>query len=270
MPRKVFIAYDFEIKGTLPANLEAVKLKPPEDFEVEWPGSQGDMSQGAIWKDIVHPRIGWCDRLLAFVDLPNANLSFELGYALGSAKPVALARVRPDLPAWLGKPPLNGFICEKASTPTEIRHLLAQEGWVSQPERPTPGDGVLLLCPHRTGEAYLEEIDPAWGWRQTKKHGWDLYAIHELFSDIGRVVWIIAPHDEGPTGRDGEENAALAILAGYAHAQRLPIDVFQQTDTRTVADVVRQRQPFSSVDQLVPLLKAIAYEQQRIVVPSFD
>src|SRR5271166_2602878 len=267
MPRKVFIAYDFDIKGTLPGNLEAVKLKPPEEFEVEWPGSPGAKGQGAIWNDIVQPRIGWCDRLLAFVDLPNANVSFELGYALGSAKQVAFAHVRPDLPTWLKNPPLNGFICEKAGTLSEIRDLVAQERWVSQAGRPVRGDGVLLLCPHRTGEAYLEQIDPGWGWRQTKKHGWDLYAIHDLFSEIGRVVWIIAPHDEGPAGRDGEENAALAILAGYAHAQGLPIDIFQQTDTdtRVVVDVVSQQQPFSTLDQLVSLLKAIADEQKRIV-----
>src|SRR6516225_6904713 len=119
MPRKVFIAYDFEIKGNLADNLDAVKDEPPGDFEVEWPGSPGDMSQGAIWKDIVHPRIAWCDRLLAFVDLPNANVAFELGYALGLKKEVALAHVRPDRPAWLSQPPLNGFICKKADTPEE-------------------------------------------------------------------------------------------------------------------------------------------------------
>jgi hypothetical protein len=39
MPRKVFIAYDFDIKGTLTVNLEAVKKRAPKDFEVEWPGS---------------------------------------------------------------------------------------------------------------------------------------------------------------------------------------------------------------------------------------
>jgi SEFIR domain len=202
-----------------------------------------------------------------FVDLPNANVSFELGYALGSAKQVAFARVRPDLPAWLNKPPLNGFICEKADTPEEIRNLISSERWVNPSKPPVPGDRVLLLCPHRSGSAFLEEIDAGWGWQQTEKHGWDLHNVPNLFSGIGRVVWIIAPHDEGSIGRDGEENAALAILAGYAHAQRLPIDIFQQTDTatRVVVDVISQQQPFSTIDQLVFLLKAIADEQERIV-----
>ena len=86
-----------------------------------------------------------------------------------------------------------------------------------------------------------------------------------FYSDIGRVVWIIAAHDEGHEGRDREENATLAILAGYAHARQLPVDIFQQTDTRVVADVISRRQPFSSPDRLVPLLKAIADEQQRII-----
>jgi hypothetical protein len=265
MAQKVFIAYDFEIKGNLIVNLEAVKKRAPTGFEVEWPGYPGDNRQGAIWKDIVHPSIGWCDRLLAFVDLPNANVGFELGYAFGLEKQTALARVRGDLPAWLNKPPLNGFFCEKADTPEEIRNLISSERWVNPSKPPVPGDRVLLLCPHHSGSAYLEEIDADWGWRQPEKHGWDLHNVPNLFSGIGRVVWIIVSHNEGPEGRDGEENTALAVLAGYAHARQLPNDIFQHTEARPIADVVSQRQLFSALVQVVPLLKAISDEQQRIV-----
>ena len=242
-----------------------MKNRPPKDSEIEWPGYPGDKSQGAIWKDIVHPRIRWCDRLLAFVDLPNANVAFELGYALRLEKQAALARVRAHLPVWLCKPPLDGFICAKADTPDGIRALIDNATWVNLLKPPALGDGVLLLCPHRSGAWLLEEIGPAWSWRQIEKEGWDLHDVPEIFSDIGRVVWIIAAHDEGPEGRDREENATLAILAGYAHARQLPVDIFQQTDTRVVADVISRRQPFSSHDRLVPLLKAIADEQQRII-----
>jgi hypothetical protein len=142
MSKKVFIAYGFEIKGNLTGNLEAVEKRPPKDSEVEWSGSPGDKSQGAIWKDIVHPRIGECDRLLAFVELPNANVSFELGYALGLQRQAALARLMGDLPAWLNKPPLNGFICEKADTPDAIRALMSYEKWVNPPKPPVRGDDV--------------------------------------------------------------------------------------------------------------------------------
>src|SRR4030095_10431623 len=82
MAKKVFIAYDFEIKGDLTLNLEAVAAEPGDGYIVEWPGAPNGRSQGATWKDIVEPRIGWCDRLLAFADLPNANVAFELGYSL--------------------------------------------------------------------------------------------------------------------------------------------------------------------------------------------
>jgi tetratricopeptide (TPR) repeat protein len=258
MSRKVFVAYDFDIKGTLTSNLEAVQDKPPENYEVDWPGTPGDMSQGAIWKDIVHPRIASCDRFLAFVDLPNANVAFELGYALGSKKEVALARVRPDLPAWLSEPPLNGFICPKADTPAAIRALIRTEGWVKPPNQPAVGKEVLLLCPHYDGAAFLEKIDPAWGWRLTKDHGWDLHDGFELFSGVSRVVWIIVPHNEGATGRDGKENAALAILAGYAQALKLRIDIFVHSNARAVVNVIGQGQPFSAVAQLKSLLEEIA------------
>src|SRR5262245_12655838 len=101
MLTKTFIAYDFEIGGTLPHNLAGVSAKPPDGCVVKWPGSPDGLTQGSIWKTIVQPEIRTCDRLLAFVDLPNANVGFEVGYGLGLGKGVGLACTRPSLPAWL-------------------------------------------------------------------------------------------------------------------------------------------------------------------------
>ena len=49
-----------------------------------------DATSPRDWKTIVEPEIRMCDRLMAFVDLPNANVGFEVGYGLGLGKPVAL------------------------------------------------------------------------------------------------------------------------------------------------------------------------------------
>ena len=88
-------------------------------------------TQGAIWKTIVEPEIRMCDRLMAFVDLPNANVGFEVGYGLGLGKPVALARVKPSLAPWLSEPPLNGFHCPQLQNPKDIRKAveLPAEKW---------------------------------------------------------------------------------------------------------------------------------------------
>ena len=82
-------------------SLTPVAESPPDGYRVEWPGSPEVRAQGAIWRDIVEPGIDRCERLAAYVDLPNANVGFEVGYALGRRKAVALLRVRPELPTWL-------------------------------------------------------------------------------------------------------------------------------------------------------------------------
>ncbi len=233
---------------------------------MKWPGAPRNRSQGAIWNDIVKSGIDWCERLLAFVDLPNANVGFELGYAFGVGKPAALARVRPVQPGWLSKPPLNGFMCGQAESPDVIREVLRQNEWPRPPVEPAKGNDLLLLCPQ--GSPELEAVDKAWNWRQTEKHGWDLKAVGTLFEGVGRVVWIIVAHNEGPEGRDGAENSALAILAGYAFARGLPLDVFHHTQARSVADVTARRKPYESLEDLEKQLGTVALEHQQAVAAN--
>ena len=72
----------------------------------------GGQTQGAVRKNIVQPGIKECDRLLAFVDLPNANVGFEVGYGLGLGKAVAAGSrsaqprplVEPAATAWVPLP----------------------------------------------------------------------------------------------------------------------------------------------------------------------
>jgi len=243
---RVFVAYDFNIRGTLPGCRTAVAKSPPKGFDVEWPGAPDSKSQGEIWKDIVQPGIATCDRFLAFLDLPNANVGYEIGYAVGTGKRVALARVRADSPSWLNEPPMNGFLCPQSETPDDIRRIITSDHWIHVVGRPTPGEGVLLLCPSRTGGAYLEQIDDAWGWRKPPSDGWDLHGLPSRLEGIGLVLWIIVPHNEGDAGRDGKENAALSVVAGYAQAQRgIDVIVLSHASARQVADIVARRTPFA-------------------------
>jgi tetratricopeptide (TPR) repeat protein len=262
-PTRVFIAYDFEIGGTLPFNLARVSARAPEGHIVDWPGDPDGATQGAIWKTIVQSGIGRCDRLLAFVDLPNANVGFEVGYGLGLGKAVALARVQPTLPAWLGQPPFHGFLCPLLETPDEIRDEVRSplKDWIQLPIAPQRGTGTLVLCPSKSGAAFLEMLPDDWGWRILPKSGWDLHGIPELLSGIGTVIWVIAPHHEGPAGRDGRENAALSVIAGYAEARpEIELRVLQAKNARVVVDVVAGRAEFSTPEEFADCLEAIKAE----------
>ena len=245
---KVFIAYDFAIEGTLPDSLSRVASAPPPGFTVDWPGSPDSKSQGEIWRDKVRPGIEGCNRFLAFLDLPNANVGFEVGYALGLGKEVALARVADELPAWTREPPLDGFLCTQMDTPAAIRKAIGGEHWRLLGERPRAGKDVLVLCPRRTGASYLEEIDPAWGWRQPDETDRSLHGLPHQLEGIGLVPWVIAPHNEGAAGRDGEENAALSVIAGYAEAlPGVEVRVLAHKNARRVADIVARRTEFPGV-----------------------
>ena len=264
MPVTTFIAYDFEIAGTLPGNLEGVSGKPPPGHIVRWPGNPEDKTQqGAIWKTVVQTGIQQADRLLAFVDLPNANVGFEVGYGLGLGKAVGLARTREILAPWLSDPPLNGFLCLRLGTPKEIREAVASpaDKWIQLTDPPAPGTGVLVLCPARTGAVYLEELPPEWNWRTLPDTGWDLHTLPTHLAGIGLVLWVVTPHDDGPSGRDGRENAALSVVAGYVAARTgIELKVLQARAARVVVDVVATQTPFGSVKEFCKHLDTIKAE----------
>src|SRR5262249_26663149 len=94
--------------------------------------------------------------------------------------------------------------------------------------------------------------------------GWDLHALAEQLSDVGLVIWVIAPHNEGASGRDGRENAALSVIAGYAAAHpEMELRVLQDQDSRAVVDVISNRRPFAGLAPFRRCLDDIAAEWAR-------
>lgn len=110
MPTRAFIAYDFAlIAGTSFANvLEDAKATQPSGLDIHYPGDDGSpREQGTIGSSLVKAQIDATDKFIAFVDLPNANVGFEIGYACGVGKPVGVYRLAAS-PAWTLPAPGDG------------------------------------------------------------------------------------------------------------------------------------------------------------------
>lgn len=255
--RNVFVAYDFTIGGTLPTDLETLSLHPPGDLKVNWAGDWGPQPPGGLWDQIVRSGIDNCERFLAFADLPNANVGFEIGYALGRGKEVGVARVRANSHRWLKKPPFWGEFVPRLENINSICQFLGLDSWPApMPRQCGGGDSVLFLCPRKSGASLRIFAPEHWG---TPDHfRWNLRTIGDVFQDIGLVVWVISPHNEGEEERDGAENAVLSILAGFAEGRDdLELMVLKSEDAREVADVASHSWCFDSIDDFRRLLVLI-------------
>jgi tetratricopeptide (TPR) repeat protein len=277
MPKTVFVAHDFTIGQGLRADLEYARRCAPHGYDLEFPGATGDLSQGEIWRDIVQPGLARAARVIAYMDEPNANVGFEVGYALGlnDEKEAVFARTSRDLPAWLQVPPLNGFICSHVLNGPNLVSLIETEHCVRSPPRPKAGRETLLVFPKTAGANYQDLFRQRMPhWRQMPSVGWSLNDLPQLLTDVGAVVWLILPHREGVAARDGQENAAAAIVAGYAAALGLTLRVLIDVEARVVVDVAPMAIPFAASAQLVDRLEQLdaefrpATDQPQSVAPS--
>jgi hypothetical protein len=247
-----FVVWDMATPGLRPL----MQLLAERDaYEV--PGL--DRAGGDLTRRVLHEGVLAADEILAFADLPNANVGYELGYALGtSKKPVALLHTnKRTRPAWLRFPPLAGFICESAGTLEEILSL-PPEAFTTGPMWVPSGDGTLLLCPggleggalkHKTRELHPD-------WKELTPDGWNLSSIAAQLSAISRVIWIVCCHSEGVDARDGSENARNAVVAGFAEARGAALHVLISREARSLADQEGRARYFSDLDSFTEALSA--------------
>ena len=247
-----YIIYDFQIKQGLTDKLYYASNNPPDGFEIDYPNPKTGMTQGEIWRDIVQPKLKTASRIIAFIDLPNANVGFEIGYALGhgEGKKVALALHKPKIPDWLNQPPFKGFSCKTITTDSRLIEQVQSESWFEFSKTPQAGQEVLLLCPHESGESYIKTIQKDRSWRMLPKDGWSFHDLPEYFNEVGAVVWLILPHVEGEEARDGKENTALSVIAGYAEGCGIPLHVLVHNESRVVVDILAKSLNFSGLPDL--------------------
>lgn len=270
----IFIAYDFNIVE-LPNKLAALQdeRRWPKGYIIKSPGDTSGRSLGDIWLHIVKPGIEECNRLLAFVDLPNANVGFEIGYALGKGKPIGLAISTEPRHAWLRRPPLNGLLTATLETVPEIRTAISNsDSWKNLISIPKVGLDVLMLCPTREGAHFLEQIPDEWDWHYLPSDGWGLHSsidkdregLADKLEGVGLVVWVITHAKRDPTERDGIENAALSVVAGYAYAlPEVQVRVLWASGAREVADITTTGRRFKDLAGFKDQLSRVKSEWDR-------
>ena len=265
--KKVFLAYDFEIKRGLIDDFDYVKENKPVDIDIEWPGRLEGRSQGEIWRNMVRPKLDAASRFVAYVDLPNANVGFEIGYALGhrEGKEAALAHISPEIPKWLQLPPLKGFFSLAIRHGEDLLNQITSENWFRSPRSPRSGEEILLLCPPTDGFNQIALIQKRYPtWRLLPEVGWSFNDLPDKLDGVGVVVWLIVPHREGENARDGSENAAAAVVAGYAEACGMRIYVLKHREARVVVDVAPKALDFGTKDQLLAHLGHIEQELENL------
>ena len=194
---KVFIAYDFEIHKGLPDDFAYAKSKLASTLTVDWPASTQAAKQGEIWRNVVRPALEDASQFIAYLDLPNANVGFEIGYALGhcEGKKAALVRTGPKLPNWLRAPPLNGFACPQMSNGEDLVNQLKSDSWITLPKRPVTAHEIFLVYPPKMGRNYIEEIRKKFPDLKTlPEAGWSLNDLPDRLQGVGACVWLILPH----------------------------------------------------------------------------
>jgi hypothetical protein len=242
-----FVVWDMTTPGLLPL-MQLLRERP--SYVV--PGL--DQAGGDLFRRVLHDGVSRADQVLGFTDLPNANVGFELGYALGlHDKQVALIHTRrADRPAWMRLPPLAGFLCNRAASLEQILSL-PSESFITGPTWFPSGTGTLLLCPsgleggalkHKSRELYPE-------WKELPPDGWNLSSLADQLSDVSQVVWIVTLQDEGADARDGSENARNAVIAGFAEACGARLHVLVSRNARSLADQEGRARLFGDLDSFV-------------------
>ncbi len=258
--RRVFVLRDFALTE-LEIVLETL-ADPDEGSCVEVPGLKDGKTQGEIFADIVQKNIDANDAALAICDLPNANVGFEIGYALGRGKELALVVAGSAIPEWLKQPPLNGYGVKSGGDDIDVLIGMCRgDDWFGPLASARPaGDNTLVVCP-ATGIATTVRKQIAKhdaDWRFLPDEGWELKDLPELLDGVDRVVWVITPFSRDTDQRDGVENAAGAVVAGYALATDRQLSVLRHDQAREVVDVLSRELRFSGKDDLRTQLTRIS------------
>jgi hypothetical protein len=265
--RLVFIIRDFEVDGYVGLALQFLAQYPPAGTKLSVPGIPGAAEQGRLIEDVVDPALAKSQYVIAFMDTPNANVGFELGFALGSGRYVALVCAVTELPQWLDAAPLSGYLVAKGVQLPKLQRIIELGEHVTVDGSPLRGTDILFLSPHTdeglVGHALASRLYP--DWRSAERTGWKLQDLPTQLDGIGEVVWLITPFAEGADRKDGQGNSLNAVIAGYAKGKGIPLRILKSTYTRRIVDIEDQANLFTNLDELHKLFRE-ADEKRKVAL----
>ncbi|MCB9831592.1 MAG: SUMF1/EgtB/PvdO family nonheme iron enzyme [Planctomycetes bacterium] len=240
-----------------------------------------DPDQELIFSGIVQPGIESAHRLIAILDLPNPNVTFELGYAFARGLSCSLCHMSRERPLWLRRSVFSELVHGFFTNGSELLPILEQTPlrdsrpkieWSCQP-RPS-GLDTLVLCPEQgMGTDFLATLkrrQPEWRFQSAE--GWPLDGCEDLLEGVGRVIWIITPDDGAEEAGECRANANLGFLAGMALASDRKLAVWRQRTAPEISDVGHlMPEVFIDHNQLATLaakLPALTAEPAREREPS--
>jgi hypothetical protein len=261
MGRRLFIIRDMTIRGIEEVLEDLCDPHEPHDGIAE-AFSHGiddaEILQGSIGSD-VYSRIEHATHVLALMDQPNANVGFEIGYALARGKPVALARVRRDLPEWATINPFPDFHVPRAHDIDQFLALARGDSWILL-NRPSAGRETIVLCPDEgSGKS-------AGRWIQRARARWrrlippPLEQLPKALAGVGRAIWVITPSD---AERDGPANATNAVVAGVVRGLGLELVVLTHRDqdaAHPIQDVRASQRLWEGREELENALPPVSTE----------
>ncbi len=263
----VFVVWDFELLD-VDLILTSLERQPPEGFRFQIPRRESG-SGGDILLNTVLPGIRDHDRVLVVTDRPNANVGFEAGLALGFRKPTCLVCFGSSVPAWLQKSLFRGFNVEAIENLTQLRSYIKNESKWYKPKEAgaVPESGATLFLSSRHAGAALRELegDTTEHWDRPPE-GSNFNEAGERLAGVAQIVWAITPFAEGSDVRDGADNAANGVLAGWFLARTFHgshkgssdrLTVIRHEKTRPVTDVFVQEKVFQNINQFIDLLKKV-------------
>jgi hypothetical protein len=265
--RVVFVIRDFEVDRYVGLALQFLAQYPPSGTRLSVPGIPGSAEQGRLIEDVVNPALAQSQYVIAFMDTPNANVGFELGFALGSGRHVALVCAAVELPNWLDAAPLSGYLVAKGVQLPRLQGIIELGEHVTVDGSPRGGTDLLFIAPRSdeglVGHALVARLYP--DWRSPERTGWKLQDLPQQLDGIGEVVWLITPFADGADRKDGQGNSLNAVIAGYAKGKGIPLRILKSTHARRIVDIEDRANPFTNLDELQTLLRE-AEEKRKVAI----
>ncbi|MCC7011185.1 MAG: SUMF1/EgtB/PvdO family nonheme iron enzyme [Planctomycetes bacterium] len=254
--RRAFIVWDSTI-ASIRFTLDVLRSEWPKGWSVFVPNL--DTQQGEILRDLVVDQLAPAECAIVYVDKANANVGFEAGFAVARDKRTILACADSPVAEWVrSEPPFKGFTVDTLDDIEKLHACIEGREGLKPPPKPVKGATTLLLYPrNKVGKALAKVFERVFerlgakendAWRRPEPDRWSLLDLHEVLKGVGRVVWVIPNTNEA---RDGVENAAASVIAGYCYGLGLEVVVLEEQRERSVLDVAPlSKKPWTSAAEL--------------------